>query len=174
MIFKKSLSKAFFLGLIFLVIPSKVSAGFPEGESGYDLKKIEESFRLPCDEIGNDDCIARALGVGACTWVFGINKDKEPAEALKIADNVLIALLKGNNLDLKSMLEKDGLIKNNIKKEATYRINFCREETKKAIPKLIKKLPEGVVLDEERIENLTSVFPLQYLSMFEQFSKSKK
>ena len=64
--------------------------------------------------------------------------------------------------------------KNNIKKEATYRINFCREETKKAIPKLIKKLPEGVVLNEERIENLTSVFPLQYLSMFEQFSKSKK
>ena len=95
-------------------------------------------------------------------------------QALKIADTVLIALLKGNNLDLKSMLEKDGLIKNNIKKEATYRINFCREETKKAIPKLVKKLPEGVVLDEERIEDLTSVFPLQYLSMFEKFSKSKK
>ena len=72
------------------------------------------------------------------------------------------------------MLEKDGLIKNNIKKEATYRINFCREETKKAISKLIKKLPEGVVLDKERIDNLTSVFPLQYLSMFEQMSKYKK
>ena len=74
------------------------------------------------------------------------------------------------------MLEKDGLIKTNIKKEATYRINFCREETKKAIPKLIKKLPEGVVLkmNPQRIENLTSVFPLQYLSMFEQFSKYKK
>ena len=114
------------------------------------------------------------MGVGACTWIFGINKDKEPAEALKIADNVLIALLKGNNLDLKSMLEKDGLIKTSIKKEATYRINFCREETKKAIPKLIKKLPEGVVLDEQRIEKLTSVFPIQYLSMFEQFSKYKK
>ena len=57
--------------------------------------------------------------------------------------------------------EKDGLIKANIKKEATYRINFCREETKKAIPKLIKKLPEDVVLDEERIENLTNEFPLQ-------------
>ena len=109
----------------------------PEGENGYDPKKIEESFRLPCDEIGNDDCIARSLGVGACTWVFGINKDKEPAEALKIADNVLIALLKGNDLDLKSMLEKDGLIKTNIKKEATYRINFCREETKKNYSKVI-------------------------------------
>ena len=162
--------KRLFLATILFLFPFSAQAGFPEGENGHDLKKIEESFRLPCDEIGNDDCIARALGVAACTWIFVINKEKETAEALKISDTVLIALLKGNNLYLKSMLEKDGLIKNNIKKEATYRINFCREETKKAIPKLIKKLPEGVVLDEERVENLTRVFPLQYLSMFEQFS----
>ena len=166
--------KRLFLATILFLYPIYAQAGFPEGENGYDLKKIEESFRLPCDEIGNDDCIARALGVGACAWIFGINKDKEPAEALKIADTVLIALLKGNNLDLKSMIGKDGLIRTNIKKEATYRINFCREETKKAIPKLVKKLPKGIVLDEERIENLTSVFPLHYLSMFEQFSKYKK
>ena len=166
--------KSLILPAILLLFPFSAQAGFPEGHNGYDLKKIEESFRLPCNEIGNDDCIARALGVAACTWIFGINKDKEPAEALKISDTALIALLKGNNLDLKSMLEKDGLIKTNIKKEATYRMNFCREETKKAIPKLVKKLPEGVELDEERIENLTSVFPLQYLSMFEQLSKYKK
>ena len=166
--------KTLILTVILFLFPFSAHAGFPEGENGYDLKKIEESFRLPCDEIGNDDCIARALGVGACAWIFGINKDKEPAEALKIADTVLIALLKGNNLDLKSMIGKDGLIRKNIKKEATYRINFCREETKKAIPKLVKKLPEGVVLDAKRIENLTSVFPLQYLSMFEQLSKYKK
>ena len=171
MIFKKSLLKVLFLGLIFLVMPPKVSAGFPEGESGYDLKKIEESFRLPCDEIGNDDCIARAFGVGACTWMFEINKDKEPDEALRIADQVLIALLKGNELEINDIFEKDGSIKKNIRKEAIYRINFCKEETKKAIPKLIKKLPEGVVLDEERINNLTSVFPLQYLTMFEQMKK---
>ena len=80
--------------ILSLLFPFSAKAGFPEGKNGYDLKKIEESFRLPCYEIGNDDCIARALGVGACTLVFGINKDKEPAEALKIADNVLIALLK--------------------------------------------------------------------------------
>jgi hypothetical protein len=166
--------KSLIFPAILLLFPFSAQAGFPEGENGYDLKKIEESFRLPCDEIGNDDCIARALGVGACTWIFGINKDKEPAEALKIADTVLIALLKGNNLDLKSMLERNGLIKTNIKKEATYRINFCKQETKKAIPKLIKKLPEGVVLDEQRIENLTSFFPLQYLRMIEQFNKYKK
>ena len=78
--------KNLILPAILLLFPFSAHAGFPEGENGYDLKKIEESFRLPCDEIGNDDCIARALGVGACTWIFGINKDKEPAEALKIAD----------------------------------------------------------------------------------------
>ena len=60
--------------LISLISPIKTIAGFPEGEKGYDLKKIEESFKLPCDVIGNDDCIARAFGVGACTWVFGIKK----------------------------------------------------------------------------------------------------
>ena len=163
--------KRLLFAAIILFLPFPSFAGFPEGESGYDLKKIEESFRLPCDEIGNDDCIARAFGVGACTWMFGINKDKEPDEALRIADQVLIALLKGNELEINDIFEKDGSIKKNIKKEAIYRINFCKEETKKAIPKLIKKLPEGVVLDEERINNLTSVFPLQYLTMFEQMKR---
>ena len=159
---------------ISLISPIKTFAGFPEGEKGYDLKKIEESFKLPCDEISNDDCIARAFGVGACTWVFGIKNGKESKEALKIADEVLIALLKGNKLDINSIFEKDGSIKENIQKEAIYRINFCKDVTKLAIPKLIKKLPKVIELDDERIENLVSVFPLQYLSMFEQFSKSKK
>ncbi len=73
--------KRLILAAILFLFPFYTQAGFPEGEKGYDLRKIEDSFRLPCDEIGNDDCIARALGVGACTWVFEINKDKEPAEA---------------------------------------------------------------------------------------------
>ena len=110
--------KLLLLSTILFLFSFSAHAGFPQGENGYDLKKIEESFRLPCDEIGNDDCIARALGVGACTWIFGINKDKELGEALKIADTVLIAPLKGNNLNLKSMIDKDGLIKKNIKKRS--------------------------------------------------------
>ena len=72
--------KRLILSVVLFLFPFSAHAGFPEGENGYDLKKIEESFRLPCNEIGNDDCIARALGVAACTWIFGINKDKEPAE----------------------------------------------------------------------------------------------
>ena len=55
--------KSLIFPAILLLFPFSAHAGFPEGENGYDLKKIEESFRLPCDEIGNDDCIARALGV---------------------------------------------------------------------------------------------------------------
>ena len=50
-----------------LLFPFSAQAGFPEGKNGYDLKKIEESFRLPCEEIGNDDCIARALGAVSYT-----------------------------------------------------------------------------------------------------------
>ena len=38
------------------------------------IKKIEESFRLLCDEIGNNDCVAIAFGVGACIWIW--NKQK--------------------------------------------------------------------------------------------------
>ena len=82
--------------------------------------------------------------------------------------------MKVNNFDLRLMLEKDWFIKNIIKKEATYRINFFREETKKAILKLIKKSSEEIVLDQERIEDLNSIFPLKYLSMFEEMSKHKK
>ena len=94
--------KRLILAAILFLFPFSGNAGFPEGENGYDLKKIEESFRLPCDEIGNDDCIARALGVGACTWIFEINKDKETGEALKIADTVLIALLIHSQVSMSS------------------------------------------------------------------------
>ena len=165
--------KKFIALALFFVSPVASFAGFPKYKNGYDLEKLEKSFRLPCDEIGNDDCIARVFGVGACTWIFGIKNGKEPSDALRIADQVLIALLKGNNLDINSAFNQEGSIKENIKKESTYRINFCKVETKLAIPKLIKKLPEGIELDDERIENLASVFPLQYLSMFEVMRKEK-
>ena len=47
--------KRLLLAAIILFLPFPSFAGFPEGESGYDLQKIEKSFKLPCDEIGNDD-----------------------------------------------------------------------------------------------------------------------
>ena len=61
---------------ISLISPIKTFAGFPEGEKGFDLKKIEESFKLPCDEIGNDECIARAFGVGLAPGYLELKRVK--------------------------------------------------------------------------------------------------
>ena len=36
-----------------------------------------------------------------------------------------------------------------------------------AFPNLIKELAEDVLFNEEKIENLTNIFPSQYLIMFE-------
>ena len=58
--------------------------------------------------------------------VFGINYEKDSKEVLRIADDVLIALLKGNNLDINSIFEKDGSIKETIQRESVYRINFLK------------------------------------------------
>jgi len=52
--------KRLFLAIILFPFPAH--SGFIEGESGYDIKKIEESFRSLFDEIENDNCIARVLG----------------------------------------------------------------------------------------------------------------
>ena len=45
-------------------------------------------------------------------------------------------------------------------------MNFCRQATKEAIPKLVK-LPEGMEMNEERLEILTDTYPQYYLHMFE-------
>ena len=161
-----------FAFILILILPAYAYAGFPEGEKGYDLNKIEKSFKLPCSEIGNDQCLARAVAMGGCIYSFEINKGKENEDALKKSDEVLIALLDGNSLDINNMFENDGSIKNDIRSEVIRRINYCREATKKAIPSLVK-LPEGMEMTEERLESLTNTYPQYYLYMFEQLRKGK-
>ena len=166
------MKKFFFLSLLFLT-PYQSFAGFPEGEKGLDIKKIENAFRLPCDEIGSDNCIARSLGISGCTWMFQVRDGKKSKDALNISDEVFVALMKGNNLDINQMFDKDGLIKKEIKQEAVQRISMCREATLEAIPSLIKELPEGIELTEERKQNLANSFPMEYLTMFENIRRGK-
>ena len=45
------------------------------------------------------------------------------------------------------------------------------EIRKFAIPKLIKKLREGIISDEEMVKNLANVFSLKYLRMLERMKK---
>ena len=159
------------LALIFvLIFPIHAYAGFPEGENGYELKKIEQSFKLPCSEIGKDKCLARVLSMGGCIYSFEINKGKDNEAALRKSDKVLIALLNGNNLDINNIFAKDGSIKSEIRIEIISRINFCRQAIKEAIPNLVK-LPEGMEMTEERLEILTDTYPQYYLHMFEKTRK---
>ena len=153
-----------------LILPIHAYAGFPEGETGYELGKIEESFKLPCSEIGNDQCLARVISMGGCIYSFEINKGKDNEAALRKSDEVLISLLDGNNLDINNIFAKDGSIKSEIRIEIISRINFCRKAIKEAIPNLFK-LPEGMDMTEERLEILTDAYPQYYLHMFEKNRK---
>ena len=165
--------KNYLITFLFFSIPFPIHAGFPEGEKGLDIEKIENAFRLPCDEIGSDNCIARSLGISGCTWMFQVKDGKKSKDALNISDEVFVALMKGNNLDINQMFNKEGSIKKGIKEEAVQRISMCREATIQALPNLIKDLPEGIELSEERKQRLANAFPMEYLRMFENIRKGK-
>ena len=165
--------KNYLITFLFFSIPFPIHAGFPEGEKGLDIEKIENAFRLPCDEIGSDNCIARSLGISGCTWMFQVRDGKKSKDALNISDEVFVALMKGNNLDINQMFDEDGSIKKVIKEEAVQRISMCREATIQALPNLIKDLPEEIELSEERKQRLANAFPMEYLRMLENIRKGK-
>ena len=163
--------RCFLTILLFLSLPLKVHAGFPEGKNGFDIKKIEDNFRLPCKEIGNDKCIARSIGIAACTLVFGIEANKELPESIKNSDLIFRALMKGNNLDVNSIFDENLSIKNNVKEEAIKSINWCRENIEISIPKLTN-LPKEE-LNEKRIQELADTFPKWYLHTLEEIRRGK-
>ena len=134
---------------LFLSLTFSVQAGFPEGKDGFNIKKIEDNFRLPCKEIGNDKCIARSIGIAACTLVFGIEANKELPESIKNSDLIFRALMNGNNLDVNSIFDENASIKDEVKVEAIKSINWCRENIKLSIPKLTNLSKEE--LEEKRL-----------------------
>ena len=105
----------FLITLLFLFFPFAVQAGFPEGKNGFNIRKIEENYRLPCKEIGNDKCIARSIGISACTLVYGIEANQSFKESLSNTDLIFRALMKGNNLDVNSIFDKNNSIKKVLK-----------------------------------------------------------
>ena len=163
--------KKLLLAGLLLIIPITANA-LPENLE--NLKKLEKGFILPCNEIGNENCISRLIGVNACTFIFGINQGKNYKDAMRIADNVFIAVMKGNNLDVNDMFEKDGFIKKQIRVESKARINMCREQTKQAIPVLFKESFGGDNLPEERIEGASLAFSEFWLDNFEMMRRGKK
>ena len=163
--------KNLLITLLFLSLPLKVQAGFPEGKDGFNIKKIEDSYRLPCNEIGKDNCIARSIGISACTFVYGIEANQSFQESLRNTDLIFRAIMKGNNLDVNSIFDKNNSIKKPIKDEAMKTIKYCRENIKKVIPK-ISNLPEEE-LNETRIEELTDTYPKWYLHTLEEIRRGE-
>ena len=161
----------FLITLLFLSLPSAAKAGFPEGKDGFNIKKIENNYRLPCKEIGKDKCIARSIGISACTFVYGIESNQSFQESLRNTDLIFRAIMKGNNLDVNSIFDKNNSIKKSIKDEAIKTIKYCRENIKKVIPK-ITNLPEED-LNEKRIEELTDTYPKWYLHTLEEIRRGE-
>ena len=161
----------FLFTLLFLSLSFPVKAGFPEGKDGFNIKKIEDSYRLPCNEIGKDNCIARSIGISACTFVYGIEANQSFQESLRNTDLIFRAIMKGNNLDVNSIFDKNNSIKKPIKDEAIKTIKYCRENIKKVIPK-ITNLPEKD-LNEKRIEELADTYPKWYLHTLEEIRRGE-
>ena len=161
----------FLIALLFLSLPLSVEEGFSEGEDILNIKKIEESFRLPCNKIGNDKCIARSIGISACTFIYGIEANQSFQESLRNTDLIFRAIMKGNNLDVNSIFDKNNSIKKSIKDEAIRTIKYCRENIKKVIPK-ITNLPEEK-LNKKRIEELADTYPKWYLNTLEEIRRGQ-
>ena len=146
-------------------------AAYAVPESLEQFEQLEKAFILPCDEIGNDDCIARVIGINACTFSFGINKGKKVKEAIGIADLTFASIMRANNLDINTIFEKDGSIKKEVKEEAIYRINMCSDATRESIPFLLKQ-ENGGEATEDKIEGLTKTSPYSWLRSIEQMKRS--
>ncbi len=161
----------FLIPLLFLSLPTTLEAGFPEGKDGFNIKKIEDSYRLPCKEIGNFKCIARSIGISACTFIYGIESNQSFQESLGNTVLIFRAIMKGNNLDVNSIFDRNNSIKKSIKNEAIKTIKYCRENIKLAIPK-ITNLPEEE-LNEIGIEELTNAYPKWYFHILEEIRRGK-
>ena len=156
---------------LFLSLTFSVQAGFPEGKDGFNIKKIEKNYRLPCKEIGKEKCIARSIGISACTLVYGIESKQSFQQSLSNTDLIFRALIKGNNLDVNSIFDKNNSIKKDIKDEAIKTIKYCRENIKKVISK-ITNLPKED-LNEKRIEELTDTYQKWYLHRLEEIRRGE-
>ena len=160
----------FHLILLFFFLPFNANAA-PKNKK--DNLKFDDVFNLSCKNIDNQECISRALGISACSWIYEINYGKDKDEAFKVSNGILKTTLKNKNLKLDNIFEKDGSIRKEIQVNASKRIGFCKEQTKLAIPILMKNIDKKTKLNKSQIESLASTFPSYYLGLFKQKIKDK-
>ncbi len=160
----------FHLILLFFFLPFNANAA-PKIKK--DNLNLEDVFNLSCKNIEKQECISRALGISACSWIYEINYGKDADEAFKISNRILKTTLKNKKLNLENIFEKDGSIRKEIQVNASKRIGFCKEQTKLAIPILMKNIDKKTKLNKSQIERLATIFPSYYLGLFKQKIKAK-
>ena len=147
-------------------------AAFAVPESPDQFKKIEDEFRLACDEYGQESCLARLVAMSGCTYVFSLNVGNNIQKSLNVADSLFSAMMKGNRLKIETMFNAAGKIKKVIKDESISRMKYCEKEIKKAMPIMLRKASGGKEPPEELIKYAANDFPYYWLRSLEDIRKS--
>ena len=162
--------KRFLLAGILFLVPLNANA-LPEKTE--NLRKLEKELSLPCSEFGEESCTARFIAMSACTFIFGINKGKPVGDSMDIADELFVAIMKGNKIKPISMFNENGDIKIEIRNEVKARVGFCKEATEEAIPKIFLE-QTGKEASPEFIEMATRNYGEWWLRTLEALRKGRK
>ena len=125
--------KSLLLTLLFFLLPF---ATFAVPTKPEQFEKLENEFSLECQKYGAESCAARFISMAACTYVFAVNQGKHPDEAMSIADELFVRIMRGNKIKPEIMFTEERNIKPSIVNEVAERTAFCKEATEKAVPKL--------------------------------------
>ena len=147
-------------------------AAFAVPESPDQFKKIEDEFRLACDEYGQESCLARLIAMSGCTYVISLNAGNNIQKSLNVADSLFAATMKGNRLKIETIFNESGKIKKVIKDESISRMKYCEKEIKTAMPIMLRKASGGKEPTEELIKYAANDFPYYWLRSLEDIRKS--
>ena len=159
--------KSLLLTLLFFLFPF---ATFAVPTKPEQFEKLENEFSLECQKYGAESCAARFISMAACTYVFAVNQGKHPDEAMSIADELFVRIMRGNKIRPQVMFNEEKNIKPIIANEVAERTALCKEATAKAVPKLFKA--RGMEEPSPEIqERLTNSFGYWWISTIETIYK---
>ena len=162
--------KRLLLASLFFLLPVTALA-VPSNPEQFE--KLENEFSLECQKYGAESCAARFISMSACTYMFAINQGKHPDEALDIADQLFVSIMRGNKIKPEIMFTEEKNIKPIIVSEVAERTALCKEATAKAVPKLFAA--RGLEEPSKEIQKrLTNSFGYWWISTIETIYKQSK
>ena len=135
------------------------------------VKKMGDMVLLDCKEYGLESCISRIIGMSACTYAWSVNQGTEPSIAQGYSDILFSTMAKKHMIPFNALFNPDDTMKVNIRGESIERIGFCRDAIKKAVPVMYEAF-NGKPLEEEKIDELTDVYPYWYVDDMERVKRS--